>query len=316
MTTSVADRLTTRTLVVLAAALALAATAAGRLDAALQDRTATTSTMFACGGPEVLTLTLRMEGDTVEIVKRTDWVAGQSEGMPPAMVPKFRTTDDCKPIDNGTRLLVTSSADGLAIVERATGKTEFYATVPNAHSAEILPGGRVVAAASTSPTGNRLILFDRTKSDVELFTTPLVSAHGTHWVEEERTLWALGLTELRAYELADWQSATPSLKLRKTFRLPSRGGHDLSPVPGTPQFVVTTVEEVLIFDRRTGEFTRHPEIGSLVDVKSVSIHPATGRTAFTMADPPNWWTHTVRFLGPDATLTFSTDRLYKVRWLP
>lgn len=305
-----------RTLLLLVTAVALAVTAARRLDAALQNGTATTSTLFACGGPEVLTLTLRMERNTVDVVDRTDWEAGQSEGMPAAMVPKFRTTDDCKPIDGGTRLLVTSSADGLAIVERATGKTEFYATVPNAHSAEVLPGGRVVAAASTSPTGNRLILFDRTKSDVELFTTPLVSAHGTHWVEEERTLWALGLQELQAYALADWESATPSLKLRETFRLPSRGGHDLSPVPGTSQFIVTTVEEVLIFDRSTGQFVRHPEIGSLVNVKSVSIHPTTGRTAFTLADPPDWWTYTVRFLDPEATLPFPNDRLYKVRWLP
>jgi hypothetical protein len=215
-----------------AAAALMAAAPAFRVDAAPQNGTATTATLFACGGPEVLTLTLRLEGDKVEIAERTDWDAGRSEGMPAGMVPTFRTTDDCKPIDGGTRLLVTSSSGGLAIVERATGKTEFYATVPNAHSAEVLPGGRVVAAASTSPTGNRLIVFDRQKSDVEVFTTPLVSAHGTQWVEGERTLWALGLLELQAYELVDWEGSTPSLKLRDTFKLPSRGGHDLSPVPG------------------------------------------------------------------------------------
>lgn len=306
-----------RTLMLLMAGAALVVAApAGRLDAALQNGTATTSTLFACGGPQVLTLTLRLEGDKVEIVKRTDWEAGKSEGMPAGMVPKFRTTDDCKPIDGGTRLLVTSSSGGLAIVERSTGKTEFYATVANAHSAEVLPGGRVVAAASTSPTGNRLIVFDRTKSDVEVFTTPLVSAHGTHWVEGERTLWALGLLELQAYELVDWDSAKPSLKLRETFKLPSRGGHDLSPVPGTSKFIVTTEHEVLIFDRKTSQFVRHPAIGSLVNVKSVTIHPTTGRTAFTLADPPDWWTYTVRFLGPEATLKFPNDRLYKIRWVP
>jgi hypothetical protein len=276
-----------------------------------------TSTLFACGGPQVLTLTVKLQGDTAEIVNRTDWEAGKSDGMPAAMVPKFKTTDDCKPIDGGRSLLVTSSSDGVAIFERATGKTEFYATVPNAHSAEILPGGRVVAAASTRATGNRLIVFDRKTSDVELFTTPLVSAHGTHWVESERTLWALGLTELQAYELVDWDSAKPSLKLRESFKLPSRGGHDLSPVPGTSKFVVTTEHEVLHFDRKTGQFAPHPDLGSLVNIKSVTIHPTTGRTAFTMADPPNWWTFTVRFLGPAATLKFpANDRLYKVRWLP
>jgi hypothetical protein len=305
-----------RILVFLMAAVVLAVTpAAARLDAATQNGHAT-STLFACGGPQVLTLTVRFAGDSAEIVNRTDWEASKSEGMPAEMVPKFKTTDDCKPIDEGTRLLVTSSSNGLAIVERATGKTEFYATVANAHSAEVLPGGRVVAAASTSPTGNRLIVFDRAHSDVELFSAPLVSAHGTHWVESERTLWALGLLELQAYELVDWDSAKPSLKLRETFKLPSRGGHDLSPVPGTSAFVVTTEHDALIFDRKTGQFTRHPDIGSLVNVKSVTIHPATGRTAFTLADPPDWWTYIVRFLGPTATLKFPNDRLYKVRWVP
>lgn len=307
-----------RILMVLIAAVAAAtlgaATPAG-LDGATQNGTAT-STLFACGGPQVLTLTLRLAGDRAEIVSRTDWEAGKSEGMPVAMVPKFKTTDDCKPIDGGTRLLVTSSSGGVAIVERATGKTEFYATVANAHSAEVLPSGRVLAAASVSPTGNRLIVFDRTASDVEVFTTPLESAHGTHWVEREQTLWTLGLLELRAYELVNWDSATPSLKLRQTFTLPSRGGHDLSPVPGTSRFVVTTEHEALVFDRQTGRFTRHPDLGALVNVKSVTIHPATGRTAFTLADPPNWWTYTVRFLGPAATLQLPNDRLYKVRWLP
>jgi hypothetical protein len=179
------------------------------MPAAQTQAPAGTSTLFACGGPQVLTLTIKFAGDSAEIVNRTHWEAGKSDGMPAAMVPKFKTTDDCKPIDGGSRLLVTSSSGGVAIVERATGKTEFYATVPNAHSAEVLPGGRVIAAASTSPTGNRLMVFDRKTSDVEVYTTPLVSAHGTHWVESERTLWALGLLELQAYGLVNWDSAKP-----------------------------------------------------------------------------------------------------------
>ncbi len=305
---------TRRLLIWMTAAALVMVAARGTLDAVPQ--VGDTSTLVACGGPQVLTLTLRLAGSTAEIVKRTDWEAGKSDGMPSDMVPKFKTTDDCKPIDGGTRLLVTSSGSGVAIVERATGQTEFYATVANAHSADVLPGGRLVVAASTSPAGNRLIVFDRKRSNVELFTTPLVSAHGTHWVESERTLWALGLRELQAYELVNWESEKPSLKLRQTLALPSRGGHDLSPVPGTSRLVVTTEHEALIFDRKTGQFTRHSELGSLVNVKSVTIHPATGRTAFTLADPPDWWTRTVRFLGPDATLTFPDDRLYKVRWLP
>jgi hypothetical protein len=272
------------------------------------------ATLLACGGPQILMLSLRFVSGKAEIVSREDWEAGQSPGMPADMVARFKTTDDCKSIDGGSRILVTSSAGAVAIVERASRRTEFHAIVPGAHSAEVLPGGRVVAAASTAENGNRLIVFDRAKSGVELFTTPLVSAHGTHWIQSERTLWTLNRDELRAYELADWTSDKPSLTLRESFKLPSRGGHDLSPVPGTSSFIVTTEHEALIFDRKTSRFTPHPALGGLVNVKSASIHPVTGRTAFTTADSPEWWTRTVRFLDPAATLAFPNDRLYKVRW--
>jgi hypothetical protein len=275
-----------------------------------------TAHLFVCGGPQVLRLTVRFDGDSAKIVKRSDWEADKSRGMPAAMVPAFKTTDDCKPIDNGARILITSSSGGLAIVERESGDTLFHATVPNAHSAEVLPRNRVVAAASVNANGDRLMLFDRDKSGVELFSTPLHSAHGVHWVEAEKTLWALGHGELQAYDLVDWDSAKPSLKLRKSWPLPSASGHDLSPVPNSSSFIITTNTEVYVFDRKTGMFTPHAVLGKLPAIKSVSIHPTTGRVVYTQADRPEWWTRTLRFLGPSATLAFPDDRLYKVRWAP
>jgi hypothetical protein len=274
-----------------------------------------TANLFLCGGPQVLRLTVAFEGDKAQIVSRSDWEAGKSKGMPTGMVESFKTTDDCKPIEKGARILVTSSAGGLAIVERESGDTIFHALVPNAHSAEVLPRNRVVAAASVNPKGgDRLILFDRDRSGVELFSTPLHSAHGVHWVEAEQTLWALGHGELQAYDLVDWDSAKPSLKLRRSWPLPSASGHDLSPVPNASSFIVTTNTQVYTFDRKTGQFTPHPALGTLPVIKSVSIHPTTGRLMFTQADRPEWWTRTLRFLDPTATLSFPGDRLYKARW--
>lgn len=277
---------------------------------------ADTAHLFVCGGPQVLRLTVTFAGDTAKIVSRSDWEADKSRGMPAAMAPSFKTTDDCKPIDNGARILITSSSGGLAIVERKSGDTLFHATVPNAHSAEVLPRNRVVAAASVNANGNRLMLFDRDKSGVELFSTPLHSAHGVHWVEAEKTLWALGHDDLQAYDLVDWDSAKPSLKLRRSWPLPSASGHDLSPIPNSSSFIVTTNTEVHVFDRKTGTFTPHPALGKLPVIKSVSIHPTTGRLIYTQADRPEWWTRTLRFLDPSATLAFPDDRLYKVRWAP
>jgi hypothetical protein len=275
---------------------------------------ADSANLLLCGGPQVLRLTVRFAGDTAKIVSRADWEADKSRGMPAAMVPAFKTTDDCKPIDNGARILITSSAGGLAIVERDSGDTLFHATVPNAHSAEVLPRNRVVAAASVNAKGDRLMLFDRDKSGAELFSTPLHSAHGVHWVETEQTLWALGHDELQAYDLVDWDSAKPSLKLRKSWKLPSASGHDLSPVPGEAAFIVTTNTNVYTFDRKSSTFTPHPALGALPVIKSVSIHPTTKRMVYTQADRPEWWTRTLRFLDPAATLAFPGDRLYKVRW--
>lgn len=273
-----------------------------------------TANLLVCGGPQVLRLTVQFAGDTAKIVSRKDWDADKSRGMPAAMVQAFKTTDDCKAIDNGARILITSSAGGLAIVERESGVTLFHAAVPNAHSAEVLPRNRVIAAASVNPKGDRLMLFDRDKSNVELFSTPLHSAHGVVWVEAEKTLYALGHDELQAYDLVDWDSAKPSLKLRKNWKLPSESGHDLSPVPGEAAFIVTTNTNVYVFDRKSGTFTPHPALGALPVIKSVSIHPVTKRVVYTQADRPEWWTRTLRFLDPTTTIEFPDDRLYKVRW--
>ena len=35
------------------------------------------------------------------------------------MTVKFRSTDECKPVDGGSKILITSSSDGVALVEKA-----------------------------------------------------------------------------------------------------------------------------------------------------------------------------------------------------
>ena len=58
--------------------------------------------------------------------------------------------DDCKPIDGNTRILATSSHHWAIIINYATKKIEFWATkCSNAHSAEVLPGKKIVVAFSS-----------------------------------------------------------------------------------------------------------------------------------------------------------------------
>ena len=40
------------------------------------------------------------------------WTAKQCEQLPAAMRGEFATTDDCKPVDGGSRLLISSSSGG------------------------------------------------------------------------------------------------------------------------------------------------------------------------------------------------------------
>ena len=257
---------------------------------------------IVCSGPDGLFI-IDVRGERV-----WSWDASTRPEIPEAIRSKFRSTDECKPVDGGVKILVTSSGGGVALVERATGKALFWAVVQNAHSAEILPGNRVVVAGSTGDQGNRLVLFDLAVSEKPLFTDELYSGHGVVWDAKRERLWALGERELRAYRLEE-----DRLIRESTHELPDRGGHDLRPVPGTNLLVVTTNESVHLFDREAKTFTPHPDLGSAAKVKSVDVHPRTGRIAYVQAEE-RFWARRIRFLDPGGELAQPATRLYKVRW--
>lgn len=267
--------------------------------------------MILCGDNTVFVVDTAQ--DTIE--KVWTWKAKQCEQLPAVMRGTFATTDDCKPVDGGCRILVSSSSGGCALVERPSGKVIWYARAPNAHSLELLPRGRIAVASSVHANGNRLILFDLARSDKPIWDASLVSAHGVVWDEGRQLLWALGLNDLWSYQLQDWDSDQPSLAVNGKHPLPDADGHDLQPVPGGHDLVVTTGRHVYLFDRDASEFRLHPELGQKARVKSVSIHPVTGRTAFVQASDKAWWTDSLSLLSPTGTIQLSGERLYKARWL-
>jgi hypothetical protein len=242
------------------------------------------------------------------------WDAKRCEQIPESLRRTFATTDECKPADGGSKILISSSSGGCALVERPSGKAIWYAQVPNAHSLELLPRDRIIVASSVHAQGNRLVLFDLDHSDQPIWSTPLVSAHGVVWDEGRQLLWALGLKELQSYGLQDWESEKPALTIKDSYSLPDGGGHDLQPVPGSNDLVVTTGRHVYFFDRDKHEFLLHPDLGDRANVKSVNVHPATGQTAFAQATE-SWWSDTVGLLSPAGTMRLPGERLYKARWL-
>ena len=282
--------------------------------ATLLAATAKSEPLVLCGWDEVFLLessdAAKGKGEKLWSWRAADW-----QELPETMRGTFRTTDDCKPIDGGSKILMSSSSGGCAMVERRSGRVLWYASVPNAHSLELLPGDRVVVASSVSPKGNRLILFDLARSDRPVWETPLVSAHGVVWDEKRRLLWALGLKELQCYELKDWAGQKPSLDMKAGYPLPDQGGHDLQAIPRSDDLVLTTGRHVYRFDRQQRRFRPDPDLGDRANVKCVGVHPVSGRTVFIQGGSKEWWSDRIGMLSPAAEVRLPGERLYKARWL-
>ncbi|MCC7176751.1 MAG: hypothetical protein IT159_16265 [Bryobacterales bacterium] len=269
--------------------------------------------LIVCGWDEVFILDMSARPP----VKTWSWKAKDRPELPDAMKTRFGTTDDCKPVDGGKRILITSSGDGVALVERATGQVLFHGTAGGAHSAELLPGGRIAVAASTSKNerNNSLVVFDVRKSGQPLFETELASGHGVVWDARRQLLWALSGSHLRTYRLVNWEGDRPELAKVDEYPLPEKGGHDLSPLDANRMLAVTTVPAAFTFDRDKRTFAPYSEFAGLDNVKCISMHAKTGRIAWTRADPGFWWTATLRFLNPEGVFEMKGERLYKVRWV-
>jgi hypothetical protein len=273
--------------------LAGCATTAPRAD--VDDR------LLVCGQDEVFSVDLQGR-------VHWSWKAVDRPELPEALRPKFRTTDDCKPVDGDAKVLVTSSGGAVALVERASGRAVFWAAAVNAHSAELLPGGRLAVASSVGQGGNLLMLFDVSTPDRLLWQEELVSAHGVVWDDARRLLWALGGAELRAYRLEG-----DELRREAVHPLPDPGGHDLRAVPGRAALLVTTDKGVWRFDRDARRFAPAPGFPERERVKAVDVHPISGRIAWVKAEE-SWWAFRIRFLDPPGELSLPGRRIYKARW--
>lgn len=236
------------------------------------------------------------------------WNAAEAVDVPEAARRDFHHMDECKVVEQGTKLLLCASNGGCALIERASKRVLWRARSRNAHSLDLLPGDRVVVASSLS--GDHLEVFDLKGAAVPVFKTPLPSAHGVAWDDTRKCIWALGYDELRCYTLTDWETATPSLKLKGTHPLPDADGHDLRPMPASVDLLLTTEHGVYLFDRDQTTFRPHPILKDLAKVKSVDIHPVTRRIVIST------WGPTLRLFAPEDTITLKDFRPYKARWFP
>lgn len=266
--------------------------------------------LLLCGGPQVREVEIEPHGDSGRFNLVWHWRPEESRGIPSAFLPKLATVDDCKPSAEGKEILVSSSNGGVAIVSYPQGEALFYAAVPNAHSITALPHNLVVAASSVTKDGNRLILFKREHSDHPIFSLLLEGAHGVTWDDRRNVLWALGDKELLRLTLSN---SNQELTVEKRYEIEHAGGHDLVLSKDGRTLFVTTSSKALVFDIETEKFSLYQPLAGLQNVKSITFHPETGRMAYTLADPRVWWTYTVRFQNPSATIPLDAET-YKVRW--
>lgn len=268
--------------------------------------------IVVCGDSTLYIVDVEKSADgTPAVIWQWD-IAETADQLPEDFPDRNRSLDDCKPVDGGSRILVTSSSNSTILLDVATKKCLFYARTPMAHSAEMLPGERIIVANSTHPDGNNLSLYNIEDSDVCIWRDSLYSGHGVVWNKKRNSLYALGYQELRRYTLQDWDSSSPSLKLEQTWALPGVSGHELSPY-GSDRLIVSVHEGVFVFDMNDGTFSPFEMLDGIKDIKSVNCDPETGRLIYTKAET-SWWTDHVYFKNPELTLNFDPDyKMYKVR---
>jgi hypothetical protein len=203
--------------------------------------------------------------------------------------------DDCKPVNNGTQILVTSSYNWAALIDYPSGSLAFYTNqCTNAHSAELLPNNRVVVACSTGD--DCLQLYDISGSNKVIFTTPLTSAHGVVWLEETQRLYAVGGQALNIYKLEDWDTSSPKLVLESTVKTPKAATHDLTAVSSTTLCV-----------SGSGSYLYNVVDNSFTELTLFSASTALKSVNYNVADKSVWYTDSTT---PEGSQTWSTQTLH------
>mgnify|MGYP001046703875 CR=1 FL=1 len=262
-----------------------------------------------CGDTQIILIDYHNSTDTKPKVI-WEWDARQAKDLPEDFRTKhFNTVDDCKSVNNGKQILVSSSSGAIAIIEFDTGRIPFYTAVPNAHSIEILPFNRLVAASSVNDQGNKIMLFDISKPNSKpVYTDSLESAHGVVWDKKRNSLYTLGYNVSREYKMP----TANQLTLKEHWPIKGIDGHDLQMVPNGDALFLTEHTGAWLFNLTNYRFQKISNFPDSPDIKSLG-QDASGQYIYTIPEE-SYWTFHVHFYNPSRNISFPSMHIYKARW--
>lgn len=241
-----------------------------------------------------------------------EWPA-ESLGVNPKRLTHI---DECKPIDGGRQLMLTSSYDWAAIVDVESKLPRFFANgCRNAHSIELIPGGMVVVACSDK--GDQVRLYTDGSPARLLDTANMPLAHGVVWIGERNRLYAIGHDRLAVFEIAHGSK----LQRIQTIKLPTEHAHDLSAVDSGTLLISGIKSFLYNLDSRT--WSELPIFENSTSIKSVNYNKQTQELWYTDATDTEaevkWRCDRICHASspqdnaPDQTIDLDGRTAYKVR---
>lgn len=151
---------------------------------------------------------------------------------------------------------VTSSSGFIGIAEYPSGQKiwEFNASGYGPHSIEYLPNGLVACALSgnSSTEKGQIRIYasnsDGTPSEIYIKDS-LASAHAVHWDDELGILWAMGGSEIIAYEISGTPKNPTMTRIEGFGANIGSGGHDFSADPNDDGLFWFSTSSVNLFDK-------------------------------------------------------------------
>ncbi len=175
----------------------------------------------------------------------------------------------------GTYVMLFTSSSGYCGVasypaEECLWQAELGGTSP--HSIEYLPNGMVAIASSGGSAAEKgfvRVYSAEKKNDSKYAEKLLNGSHAVLWDETREVLWAMGYTDIVAYEVGN-DPSMPSLRKIASYGCNDmKGGHDFSAICGNEDQVWVGGSFVRIFDKTKGAIISNYPGASQVNAGSV-----------------------------------------------